>query len=77
MTFKELIKKIVKENNISLDKARFEIAENIGRSLSTIKNWESGNARPNLIEADKLQRLISKLYKIDVDIYKVFIETKK
>ncbi len=75
MTFKKLIKKIVKKNNLSLDQVRYEIAQNMDRSLATVKNWEIGTARPNIIEGDKLQRFIKEFYKIDINIYKVFLST--
>ena len=77
MDFKELVKKISKQNKLGIDKVRFEMAENIGKSIYAIRDWENGKFCPNVIEADKLQRLIKKLYKIDINLYEVFLSTKK
>jgi transcriptional regulator with XRE-family HTH domain len=77
MTFRELVMQISKTNNISRDKVEFEIAENLKRSVATIRGWENNLSIPSIELADKLYKLIKKLYKLDVNIYEIFVNTKK
>lgn len=62
---------------ISLEAARVnagrtqkEVAESMGKSLSTIKNWENGRSFPDAVEF----RRLCELYKVPTDA--IFLPSK-
>lgn len=77
MKFKNLIKDLSKISGESTNLVKAGIADELGNTIQTINLWESGKVLPTIINTHNLYLYIKRKYKLDINIFDIFIKTYK